>query len=169
MHLSIPGMNGKLRNMASVYILSGEKVLLLYRVGSSVVNESYVGTGGGHFEQNELNDAKACVIRELNEETGLSESDIDKLHLRYITLRLKNNEIRQNYYFFAELKNKQKNISSNEGQLNWFTLEEATKLEMPHSAKYMFLHYVKTGRFNDKLYCGVAAEDHVSFVELTEF
>ena len=97
-------MNGKLRNMTSIYLRRGDNYLLLYRVGSKVIGNSYTGTAGGHFEPEELNDAKACVLRELKEETGLLETDIEGLTMRYVTLRLKNGEIRQNYYFAVETK-----------------------------------------------------------------
>ena len=50
-------MDGKLRNMTSLYIFKDDKVLLLYRQGSRVVNDMWVGSAGGHFEQEELNDA----------------------------------------------------------------------------------------------------------------
>ena len=92
-------MNGKLRNMTGLYLRHGDKLLLLWRIGSKVVPDSYTASAGGHFEKEELNDAKACVLRELYEETGLTEQEIDNLSLRYITLRLKNGEVRQNYYF----------------------------------------------------------------------
>lgn len=93
-------MDGKLRNMTSVYLRHGDKLLLLYRIGSRIVADSYTGTAGRHFEKDELNDAKACVLRELYEETGLTEREIGNLSLRYVTFRLKNGELRQNYYFF---------------------------------------------------------------------
>ena len=35
---------------------------------------------------------------------GWKTQKYDKLSLRYIPLRLKNDEIRQNYYFFADMK-----------------------------------------------------------------
>lgn len=65
-------MDGKLRNMTSVYITnkSKNKMLLLFRQGGKVVNNVWVGAAGGHFEECELNDAKACVLRELEEELG---------------------------------------------------------------------------------------------------
>ena len=94
-------MEGKLRNMTAIYLLRGEKVLLLYRQGGRVVNDVWTGSAGGHFEKDELNDAKACVLRELYEELGLRPEDIEGLTLRYIALRNVKGEIRQNYYFFA--------------------------------------------------------------------
>lgn len=67
-------MDGKLRLMTAVYITRGEDMLLLYRVGSRVVAPSWCGVGG-HFEKDELGDARACVLRELREEAGLTEND----------------------------------------------------------------------------------------------
>ena len=83
-------MDGKLRNMTSVYLTGEQGILCLYRIGSRVANNLYVGSAGGHFEQGELNDARACALREMREELGLTEADVADLKLRYITLRLKN-------------------------------------------------------------------------------
>lgn len=93
-------MNGKLRNMTSIYLSCNNKMLLLYRIGSRVVAPSWCGIGG-HFEDFELNDARACVLRELDEEMNISETDLENISLRYVTLRLRKGEIFQNYYFFA--------------------------------------------------------------------
>jgi len=73
-------MDGKLRNMTAVYLFKVKKVLLLYRQGGKVVNNVWTGSAGGHFENYELNDARACV-RELNEELGLQPEDIAGLTL----------------------------------------------------------------------------------------
>ncbi len=163
-------MSGKLRNMTSIYVYdNNERLLLLYRIGSKIIRNSYIGTAGGHFEENELNDSKKCILRELEEETGLNSKDLEDLRLRYITLRNKNGEIRQNYYFFAKLKDENKKIESKEGKLNWFEFEETKKLDMPHTAKYVVEHYIETGRFDDKIYSGNAIESGIDFIELKEF
>ena len=163
-------MLGKLRNMTAIYLRKGDKVLLLFRQGGKVVNEVWTGSAGGHFEENELNDAKACVLRELKEELGLCENDLEHLSMRYVTLRQTKGEIRQNYYFFANLKeNANENLESNEGKLQWFPLNEIHGLEMPYTAKYVMEHYCAIGRFTDKLYAGVTNEDGVTFMELPEF
>ena len=163
-------MTGKLRNMTTVYLRRGDELLLLYRVGSSVIADSYTGTAGGHFEKDELNDAKACVLRELYEETGLTERDIANLSLRYVTLRLKNGEIRQNYYFFADLISCDKPLASNEGNLKWFCIEELEKSlpEMPFSAGFAMKHWLEIGRYNDSLYVGVSDGAGVTFSELSD-
>ena len=77
----------KLRNMTAIYISRGSEMLMLYRIGSRVVEPSWCGIGG-HFEQTELNDPKACVLRELFEEINLGENDFENLQLRYVTLLL---------------------------------------------------------------------------------
>lgn len=137
---------GKLRNMTAIYLLQNDKILLLYRQGSRVVNNLWTGSAGGHFEEWELNDPKACVLRELKEELAITENMLDKLQLRYITLRRAKGEIGQNYYFFAELKEDiQDELVSDEGILKWFELEEISELKMPFSAQFMMEHYLKTG------------------------
>ena len=161
-------MDGKLRNMTSVYLTGEQGILCLYRIGSRVANNLYVGSAGGHFEQGELNDAKKCALREMQEELGLTESDVADLKLRYITLRLKNGEIRQNYYFFGKLLC-DRELESSEGNLRWFTYEEAEHLHMPASAKHMMLHYLKTGRFDENLYAGITDDAGTRFVIMKDF
>lgn len=158
-----------LRNLTTVYITVNNKMLLLYRVGSRVVQPSWCGIGG-HFEKDELNNPKACVLRELFEETGITEKDIGTLKLKYITLRKKNNEVRQNYYYFTELYNTEIDINEcDEGILEWVDINEVLDREMPFTAKECLNHYLKVGKDDNKLYAGIATENGVDFVELREF
>jgi len=160
---------GKLRNMTSIYLLCEDKILLLYRQGSRVVNNVWTGSAGGHFEEYELNDAKACVLRELQEELGLTEDMLEDLVLRYITLRKTNGEVRQNYYFFAQLPGgTEMELVSDEGSLKWFQIEEVKELEMPLSAKCMMEHYLEVGRYDKMLYVGVADSEKGGFTKLPE-
>lgn len=161
---------GKLRNMASIYLTCGDSILLLYRENSSVIEDSWIASAGGHFEENELNDACACVLRELYEELGITEDMIDDLSLRYVTLRRTEKEIRQNYCFFAELKNgTEMNLESNEGQLKWFLLNDIKGLKMPFTAKFVIEHWLDKGRNTTDIYGGVADGEKVVFTELPAF
>jgi 8-oxo-dGTP diphosphatase len=164
-------MDEKLRNMTSIYITKGEEMLLLFRQCGSVVSDTWVGAAGGHFEENELNDPKACVLRELKEELGISENGIRNLLLRYVTLRRMKGEIRQNYYFFAELDNEVvgDHIVSTEGISRWFALSELSALEMPYTAKFVMEHYLKIGRRTNDMYVGVADGKRVNFTKLPEY
>lgn len=162
-------MQGKLRNMTSLYLIKGNELLLLYRIGSRVVAPSWCGVGG-HFEKEELNDARAAVLRETEEEIGLKESGLVDLRLRYITLRNKNGEIRQNYYFFAGLAEGTEIAEKcSEGILEWVPFEEAVDREMPYTAKQVIAHYLSAGRDTEAVYGGLAAGGLVSFAELDEF
>ncbi len=72
--------------------------MLLYRQCGRVVSDVWTGSAGGHFEDFELNNAKACVLREMNEEfikavekhpklfTGFSDTTIN--HLMFYKLGL---------------------------------------------------------------------------------
>ena len=161
-------MDGKLRTMTSVYLTGEKGILCLYRIGSRVVSNRYIGSAGGHFESCELNDARACALRELQEELGLTENDVADLQLRYITLRKMNGEIRQNYYFFGRLK-QERELQSTEGNLRWIRDEEFTDLPMPVSAKHMILHYLREGRNTDLLYAGITEQSGTAFVPMVEF
>ena len=40
---------------------------------------------------------------------------------------------------------------------------------MPASAKFMMLHYLKVGRFDDNLYAGITEPGETRFVVMKEF
>lgn len=162
-------MDGTLNHMTTIYIQQDDRILLLYRIGSSEVAPCWCGIGG-HFEKEELNDAKACVLRELYEELGVPESDLLRLRLKYVTLRLRKGQIRQIYYFFADLKpGASVRLSSDEGIPKWFHLDELSGLEMPFTARYVLQHYLETGQTDQDVYCGTAVPDGVRFTPLREF
>ncbi len=92
-----------------------------------------------------------------------------QLQFYYITLRKTNEEIRQNYYFFAELKDDiDDNLCSNEGISKWFSIEELDALEMPLTAKFVIQHYSKSGHLTNSIYVGVATNDNVLFSDLLD-
>ena len=160
-------MAARLRNMTGVYLSCGDKMLLLYRQGGRVVSDTWVPSAGGHFEKDELNDPEACVLRELNEELGLTREDLDSLRLRYIGLRNAGEEIRQNYYYFANVRpEKAEGLASNEGQCRWVAYEDVLERDMPKTAKAVLTHYLRSGRFDDKLYAAVSDGETYHFIEM---
>lgn len=156
--------------MTALYLISGDRMLLLYRIGSRVLKTPVWCGVGGHFEKGELNDARAAVLREVREEIGLQERDLEELRLRYITLRRKNGEIRQNYYFFARLaQGAVLSDACDEGVLEWVPFDEVCDRAMPHTAGFVVKHYLETGRYQDTLYCCVADGQSAQFLALEEF
>ena len=95
------------------------------------------------------------------------------MQLRYITLRRTKGEIRQNYYFFATLKETApSDLSSNEGVEKWFPTDEINMLEMPYSAKFVLGHYLKqakTGGISSEIYVGVAEGNKVVFTPMPDY
>lgn len=159
-------MNGKLRNMATIYIKKNDKMLLLDRIGSKVVQRSWCGVGG-HFEPYEVNDAKAAVLREMNEEIGLTENDLDNLDLRYIALRHVKDELRINYYFFADLKEDAKmNCDCDEGILEWVSFDEVNNRKMPYTAQRVMAHYFETGMNTTDFYSVTVDDENVNIIPI---
>ena len=161
-------MNPGLRNMTSLFFLEENGLWCLFRQGSRVANNKYVGACGGHFEESELSSPESCVLREMEEELGLSAGDVENLTLRYVTVRYMGTEIRQNYYFFARLKT-QRSLSSTEGQLQFFSWEKLADIDMPVSARHMMDHYLQVGRFDEHLYAGITEPGGSRFVKLQHF
>lgn len=157
----------KLRNMTGIYLSCGGQMLLLYRQGGRVVTNQWVASAGGHFEKEELNDPKACVLRELKEELNLTEDDLTDLRMRYIGLRNVNGEIRQNYYFFANLKPEHYALfTSNEGKCRWVDYPEIMNYDMPLTARYVMEHYLRVGQYTDDLYSAVSDGKGFQFTAL---
>ena len=74
---------------------------------------------GGHFEQAELNDPRACALRELGEETGPTEESLEELRLRYITLRMKTGRSGRITIFAGLKPAPQVRGTCDEGRLEW--------------------------------------------------
>ncbi len=162
-------MDIRLRNMTGIYLSRGEKLLLLYRQGGRVVSDVWVASAGGHFEKDELNDPRACVLRELKEELGLEETDLTDLRLRYIGLRLTKGEIRQNYYYFAGLRDGVSDEEeSSEGKCRWIPKDEVLSCEMPLTAKAVMEHYLSVGIHTDCIYTAAAGINGYEFCALAD-
>ena len=164
----------KIRNIATVYVLDGDKILLMYRVGSRLFQGSiWVGVGG-HFETDEMSDPLKCALRELAEETGLSSADVSDLKLKYITTRKADGEIRQQYIFFTSLKNKSAELTqSDEGQTYWIPLPELFSRKMAYSNTECLKHYLDIGKSDDDIYVGAVGSNKdgpsVRFTALAEY
>ena len=157
-----------LRNMTSIFISRGEEVLMLYRVGSRAIEPSWVGIGG-HMEPEEIHDPQACVLRELSEEVGLTGEDLEGLTLRYVSLRHNGKELRQNFYFFAELKGEKRDLPCSEGTLAWVKWDKVPELHMPVTARNALEHYLAVGRYDTKIYGVVTGADmRATVIPLTE-
>lgn len=155
------------RNMVSLFLQNGDgELLLLHREGGRVAHGLWVAGCGGHMEPEEMGDARRAALREMQEELGLSAEALEGLSLRYITLRNTGEEIRQNFYFFARLKEPYGSLVSNEGQLKWCREEEILQLPMPVTAHFVMAHYFAQGKHTSCLYAGVTDTRDAQFIEM---
>jgi 8-oxo-dGTP diphosphatase len=91
----------EIRQMATAYLIKENQVLMMKKSASRLYNSEFWSGLGGHLEPNELNHPKHACLREIHEESGIQESEITELKLRYILLRIKESEIRQQYVYFG--------------------------------------------------------------------
>lgn len=145
----------KIRNMASISLIDGEKILMLYKEKSRLFSDPmWLASAGGHFEEWEMCEPEKCLYREVEEETGLAAKDLCEVRLRYITTTHREGEIRHNYHYFGRLAPHidPAEVTNNEGTLKWLDFCEIEALQMPESAKQCVLHYGREGRLDAALY-----------------
>ena len=105
----------------------------------------------------------------MKEELNLTEDDLDGMRMRYIALRNTKGEIRQNYYFFADLKPEHYSLfTSNEGKCRWVDYADIMNYDMPLTARYVMDHYLRVGKYTDDLYGGVYDGTDYHFTEIRE-
>lgn len=144
-----------LRNISMVYILNGESLLLIKQTGSRIFEDAFYCGIGGNFEPQEINDPTLCVLREMNNKTGMTWGDLSKLKLRYITTQMTEREIQQQYIFFAELTSKPDSLPPcDEGELTWIYQRDLFEQKMPFSDEQALRHYYSVGRYDDGIYAG---------------
>ncbi|MDD3341100.1 MAG: NUDIX domain-containing protein [Bacilli bacterium] len=161
-----------LKNMAGIYILDGDKILLLKRSKTESLNEYY--SIGGRFEPDELNNPFRCVMRELEEESGLLESHLTDIKLKYVSFRNYGNYITQNYLFFAKLKDKDIILKDcDEGTFEWVNIEDLFSKKMPPTSFACLKHYFSNEEKNDSILMAAATNNNgygeYIFTELVSF
>lgn len=158
--------------MTSLFLVSDERVLLLFRRGSRAVPDSWVGIGG-HVESSETGDLVASLLREVREEIGLDAAHIGDLALRYVGSRATSGEIRHTYYFTGTVHpTAPVPTTCAEGDLRWFRLDDAAELaalDMPLTARAVLDHWLVMGRYDTAVRSVLVGPDGgVTTTDLTE-
>lgn len=149
-----------LKNMSGIYIFYENKILIMKRSKKEFNSVGQYFSIGGKFEPNELNQPKKCLLRELEEETGLIEGDIDNLQLKYIIIRNHNGTITLNHLFFANLIKAKELKTCNEGTLEWVPIEEIFNKPLPDSSRVCLKHYFAGGMKSQEITVAVATNDN---------
>ncbi|MFC5527958.1 NUDIX domain-containing protein, partial [Cohnella yongneupensis] len=119
----------ELRQMATAFLFRDQKVLMIKKSKSKLNSSEFWSGLGGHLEPQEINSPKIACIREIFEESGIKESEISDLRMRYLLIRIKDSEIRQQYVYFGRTM-KSELIMSDEGELSWVDQSEIVNLNL---------------------------------------
>src|SRR5690606_17554861 len=130
----------EVRQIAAAFLFNNRKVLMMRKPKGRLYDfECWTGLGG-HLEQEELNHPRKACIREIYEESGISEEQLLDLNLRYILIRMKEDEIRQQFVYIGKT-NCEKLRESDEGQLFWVDQDELINLNQSKIVKFMIEDY----------------------------
>ncbi|WP_052088125.1 NUDIX domain-containing protein [Paenibacillus wynnii] len=138
----------ELRQMSTAFLFNGSKVLMMKKESSKITDTMFWSGLGGHLEPEELNFPKRACIREIFEESGILEEEIEDLKLKYILIRIKDDEIRQQFVYFGGV-NSSEFINSAEGELHWIELEEILELKLSKIVNFMVNHYLENPSKNE--------------------
>jgi 8-oxo-dGTP diphosphatase len=146
--------------MTSIFLIRDDRILLLYRIGSAAIPDSWVGIGG-HVDPDEMRRPTRAALRELEEEVGITSEQVRDLTLRYVSLRDSGEELRFTYYFTATLPPEiPEPTECSEGELRWFEIAPGpANLPMPPTAGVALEHWLARGRHDDLLRTIVMTSD----------
>lgn len=151
----------KLRQMAVAFLFNkNQDVLFLQKKLDNSFLPGLLVPIGGHIEKEEMGDPNKACLREIEEETGLVDTDINNLMLRYVVLRMKgHSEIRIQYVYFGNVIGVSKVTESEEGQLYWKNFNEVLSDNVTETTKEIVKHYDEIGQFSDQVYVGTMKSD----------
>lgn len=130
-------------HFTTLFLLYGGQWLLLERAPTKrLLPNRYTGVGG-RVEPDELGDLKGSALRELAEETGLGEADLENLTLRRMLSHNRPGEpLTVLLYFTAELKTYAL-PDCTEGTLHWVNPEDFAALDIIETTAHALPELVK--------------------------
>lgn len=138
----------EVRQMSTAFLFHENKVIMMKKEASKITDTVFWTGLGGHLEADELNFPKRACVREIFEESGILEEEIEELKLRYILLRVKEKEIRQQFVYFGNTK-RLKLINSDEGELHWIDRDKILDLRLSKIISFMMKHYLENPDKNE--------------------
>ncbi|MEA5093871.1 MAG: NUDIX domain-containing protein [Sedimentibacter saalensis] len=143
----------KFRNIATAFLMNNDDVLLMERSETNKRMPGFWYGVGGHVEPEEINDPYSAVIREIYEETGLKDYNVENLKLKYMLLRREKDETVINYVYFGRTNTKMV-LQNDEGSLHWIPKQEAMNRKFIDVLKLALEHYFEDEK-NDEVMVGV--------------
>ncbi len=133
--------------------MNNDDVLLMERSETNKRMPGFWYGVGGHVEPEEINDPYSAVIREIYEETGLKDYNVENLKLKYMLLRREKDETVINYVYFGRTNTKMV-LQNDEGSLHWIPKQEAMNRKFIDVLKLALEHYFADEK-NDEVMVGV--------------
>lgn len=146
-----------IRVLSGALIIEGNDYLLMKRAETKRIAPGMWGGVGGHAEPTELNSPKTTCLREIYEETGIKEKDLENLDLKYIIMSRNNIEITLIYYFIAFSKTRNYEDKTQEGKLYWINENELLDRPMSFEVRNMVEHYIKEGYKSNGVNVGIVS------------
>ncbi|HBS44500.1 MAG TPA: hypothetical protein DEA91_08680 [Paenibacillus sp.] len=160
-----------LRQMSVAFLIHGDKLLMMEKPKSASFVSGMVVPIGGHLKQDEISNPSEACLREVEEETGLTNDDLTDLELRYIILRIKETEIRIQYVYFSNAKHLAVR-ESEEGKLLWVDMGLVNNFNVTATTKYIIEHYSKNEN-SSNIYVGtmksVESEPEITWALLKDW
>lgn len=139
----VKGILSSLRLMTTAYLFHEDSILLIERSSLRDFLPDVWSGIGGHVEPTEYEDIRSACLREIEEETGLQSEDVKELVMRYVILRQRKNELRQQFIYFGTTT-KTELHPTDEGTLHWIPSKEVFDYRLPDSNRLMLRHYFDT-------------------------
>jgi 8-oxo-dGTP diphosphatase len=147
----------KCRMMAAAMLFHGDELLMMERSMERTLNPGMWAAVGGHLEPDELSRPRDACMREIYEETGFAPDDIKELKLRYILLRNKDGELRQQF-IYSGIATRKDFVDTDEGKLHWVPVAEVLDREIPYIFRMTLDHYFREGP-REHAWVGIASLD----------
>ena len=130
-----------LRNIVTAFLMWKDEILLMKRGKYIKIRPGDWYGVGGHVEPEEINDPYSAIYREIYEETGIKEENIEDLKLKYIVYNKGEYEIVINHFFFGRVET-QDCVENDEGSLHWIKRNEVLKKSFHPAINRVLKHYL---------------------------
>lgn len=134
----------KCRIMTAAMLFHGDELLMMERSMQRTLSPGMWAAVGGHLEPDELSRPRDACLREIAEETGFEPKDVADLTLRYVLLRNKEGELRQQYIYSGTALRKDF-IDSDEGKLHWIPTARVLDRTIPYIFRKTLERFLSVG------------------------
>ncbi|HEU4963750.1 MAG TPA: NUDIX domain-containing protein [Bacilli bacterium] len=128
--------------MTVVFLQHGDDLLFLHRSEKKKIFPGVWSGAGGKVDPGEHNALRAAALREVREETGITEDRITNFRLKYVILRQKDGAFWQTYVYFGETEQREV-AQTEEGVFTWLPHDGWQDKDVIPTTRASLLHYAE--------------------------